>query len=156
MYLTLFLYLILGILFLLFPKTSLGQNYNWKVDKLIKQDCSTNKMKCIDSCDFLCTDSNYKCINNICQLNTPIQCENGVVVLTEFSNVPYWECICTDPSYYGGKECKTLAPDVCKDGIFMYRGLNRHVCKCKNEDVLLIHNQKEYCVSKAITNFFPS
>lgn len=155
MYLTLLLYLVLGILFLLFPKTTLENDYKLKIDRLVKEDCSSKKMKCIDTCDFLCIDSNYKCVNNVCQLDAKIECENGVVALTDFNGIPFWECICTDPSYYGGKECKTKAPDVCKNGTFVYRGLNRHICKCRQGDVLMILNHKEYCVPKPLMKFFP-
>lgn len=155
MYLTLLLYLILGILFLFFPKTTLENNYKLKIDKLIKEDCSNKKMKCIDTCDFLCTDSSYKCVNNVCQLDDKIECGHGIIALTDFNNIPFWECLCTDPSYYGGKECKTQAPDVCKNGTFVYRDWNRHICKCRQEDILMTLNQKEYCIPKSLTTFFP-
>lgn len=159
MYLTLLLYLFLGIFFFIFPKTSMPDSHQLNIERMVKEDCKNKKTKCIDTCDFLCTEPSFKCIRNICQLQTTqsIDCDQslgGVVVLTEFKNIPYWECVCTDPSYYGGKNCKTKAPDVCKDGVFLYKGLNQHLCKCKKGDVLFFYNGKEYCVSETIPNFF--
>lgn len=158
MYITLLLYFVLGLLFLFFPRKSTPGLYQSKVERMIKEDCSSKIVKCLDDCSFLCTDANYKCVDNVCQKDPqPIDCDKefgGVVVLSEINRVPYWECVCTNPSYYVGPQCRTKAPDVCRSGIFFYRGLDRYFCKCETDDVRLTLNHKDYCVSKAVAKFF--
>lgn len=145
-------------MFLFFPRKTIPDLYQLKFERMIKEDCSSKTVKCLDSCEFLCTDSKFQCINNVCQKDAkPIECDKefgGVIVLSELNGVSYWECVCTNPSFYGGPECKTKAPDVCKNGIFFYRGLNRYLCKCKADDVRLTLQHKDYCVSKGVAKFF--
>lgn len=159
MYLALFLYFLLGCLFLFFPKQIPKDNYKINIEQIVKYDCSNHNIKCIDSCDFLCTDDKYKCVNNICQPDgkPQIPCDKtkgGIVILTHFQDVPFWNCVCTHNSFYGGKDCSVLASDVCKDGIFIYQNMKRFKCICKNPDILLTLNNKPYCVSKQIQKFF--
>lgn len=158
MYFTLLLYFILGILFALFPKKCQPNIYQLNIERMIKEDCSSKTIKCIDDCDFLCSKAGFKCINNVCQRtqqNIPCDREFGGVMFMQNQNgIPFWDCICTNPTYYGGPGCTRLAPDVCKNGIFMYKGLNKHLCKCKSEDVHITLNDKDYCVSKAVSKFF--
>ena len=158
MYLTLLLYFILGLLFLFFPKKSPPNIYQLNIERMIKEDCSSKTIRCIDDCSFLCSESGFQCINNVCQrAQQKIQCDRefgGVVVMHERNGVPFWDCICTNPSYYGGPGCTRRAPDICKDGIFNYKGLNKHLCKCKAGDVYMKLNDKDYCVTETISKFF--
>ena len=158
LYIIYFIFIILGFLFLFFPKSIPLQKNKIRFDRMIKQDCSTKKVKCIDSCDFLCTEDKYECKNNICQLrgSTKIKCNKdtgGIVVLTHFNFMPYWECLCSKPDFFGGSDCSQKRFDVCKKGTFNYN-LEKWDCECN--DFLIQLDNKPYCIDKQYKNFFIS
>lgn len=162
LYLIYLILFVLGLSFLFFPRNIKSNKLKIKLDSMIKQDCSTKKVKCIDSCNFLCTDNNYECINNICQLkaNINIKCSKetgGIIVLTHFNFIPYWKCLCTKPDLFGGPECSEKRMDVCKNGTFRYEGhgLDKISCICNKPYILMHWNNKPYCVESQYSNFFP-
>lgn len=145
-------------MFLFFPKESPFRKSEIKIEKIIQQDCSSKKIKCIDSCDFLCTDNKYYCFNNVCQLksNDKVNCNKetgGIVVLTHFHFVPHWECLCTKPDIYGGLDCSEKRKDVCENGDFQFN-LFKMNCNCKKPNILINLNNKPYCVDAEYKNFF--
>lgn len=153
------IFITLGIIFLFFPKSVELKKQGIILDRMIKQDCSIKKVKCIDSCDFLCTEDNYECKNNICQLqgSKTIQCNKdtgGIVVLTHFNFIPYWECLCTHPHFYGGSDCSEKRSDVCKKGTFQY-SLDKWSCTCKSTDFLIYIDNKPFCIDPQYKHFFP-
>lgn len=152
------IFIVLGILFLFFPKKITSSKQKIKLDRMIKQDCSNKKVKCIDSCEFLCTEDKYECKNNICQLkgSTNIKCNketSGIVVLTHFNLIPYWECLCTKPDFYGGSDCSEKRLDVCKKGTFNYN-LDKWNCNCNSSDFLINLDNKPYCIDAQYKRFF--
>lgn len=150
--------LVLGLMFLFFPKDLQSSKPEIKIEKIIRHDCSSKKIKCIDSCDFLCTEDNYYCFNNVCQSknSAKINCNKetgGVVVLTHFQFIPHWECLCTKPDIYGGPECAQKRDDVCQNGSFQF-DLFKMNCICNKPNILINLNNKPYCVDAVYKNFF--
>lgn len=159
LYIIYIIFIILGLLFLFFPKTVKSNKSKIKLDRLIKQDCFNKKVKCIDSCNFLCSEDTYDCINNICQIRgtKSIKCDKekgGIVVLTHFNFMPYWECLCTRPDFFGGPDCSQKRFDVCNKGIFSF-DLSKSSCKCNSPNILIHLNNKPYCIDSQYKKFFP-
>lgn len=157
-YIIYLIFIILGILFLLFPNYEQTNKQKVKFSQLLKQDCSTKKVKCIDSCDFLCSEDKYECKNNLCQMqgNPSIKCNKstgGIIILTHFNFIPYWKCLCTKPNLYGGTDCSEKRFDVCSKGTFNFN-LDKWSCICKNTDFLITLNDKPYCIDMQYKNFF--
>lgn len=158
LYIIYIIYIILGLLFLFFPKNIQTNKEKVKFSRMIKQDCSTKKVKCIDSCEFLCSEDNYECKNNLCLLkgSSNIKCNKetgGIIVLTHFNFIPYWECLCTKPHLYGGSDCSVKRFDVCNKGTFNF-SLDASSCICKPTDFLIYLNNKPYCLDAQFRNFF--
>lgn len=150
---------ILGLIFLFFPKNVIINEHMLKLDRMIKQDCSTETVKCIDSCDFLCTNNQYHCVNNICQLKNKINIKcnketGGIVILTHSHFVPYWNCLCTNPDFFGGQDCSEKRLDICKNGTLKYEG-NKMTCICNKPYELINIYKKPYCIESQYKNFFP-
>lgn len=158
LYIIYLIFIILGVLFLFFPKNIISNKKNLRFSRRKKQDCSTSKVKCVDSCNFLCSEDKFDCKNNICVLkgSKDIKCNKntgGIVVLTHFNFIPYWKCLCTQSHLYGGSDCTEKRPDVCNKGTFNL-SLNKWSCTCKTTDFLIHLNDKPYCVDSHFKNFF--
>lgn len=122
----------------------------------IKRACLSQRVACIDECNFLCIEDESKCIGGICQTRLdPIDCNtaHGGLLVVANDPTPHWTCICTDATIWGGPDCSRLNPDVCENGLFLYNSPNKAVCVCPEPFVKLVINDKEHCLSKTIAKF---
>lgn len=154
------LYVLFGLFIFFFP-TSISHDHastTLEVEQITRRNCSEENVSCIDTCDFLCTDSNAKCIGGRCIIpKTKMDCDKdkgGINVLTEKNGILHWTCYCTNPTFYGGPKCNDLAPDVCKNGIFIYKDLHRFTCMCHHPYVTQIVNGKPHCIDISKRWFF--
>ncbi|KMQ84679.1 tenascin-r isoform x1 [Lasius niger] len=125
------------------------------------RDCSEKTVKCIDRCDFLCTDSSARCLNGVCVTKKDypeIPCDEtkgGLVVLVkDRGGIRHWSCVCTDPTFYKGVDCSERAADVCEGGIFYYFARNHYFCHCLTPMEMIEVNRKPYCVHPSQLRFF--
>jgi hypothetical protein len=99
----------------------------------LKTNCAFKRVACIDDCSFLCVESNAKCIGGTCRVHkedTECRTENGGIPVLTGDDLKHWSCLCTDSEIWSGPKCDRLNPDICENGVFMYKGRNRHYCFC--------------------------
>lgn len=155
----LLVYILLGLIILTFPTRRSEAKDPIEIEKIVRKNCNAETVRCIDSCDFLCTDPDAKCVGSFCVTpeNDPkIKCESktgGMIVSTMKNGIRHWSCLCTDPTFYTGDDCSELAPDVCKNGSFHYFTGNS-TCYCQPPYRKLVLNNKPYCVTKDMVRFF--
>lgn len=159
MYYTLFICFALGMIFLFFPKQD-KKAYAFHTErKILKRSCATRNVHCVDSCDFLCLETGYECVDGLCKSTnvTPTPCSSetgGIVVLTEQNDSPFWICICTEPSFFGGADCSVRVADLCEGGQFTYFDPEHYECRCPADRRLMKRNNKPYCVLPQVQKFF--
>lgn len=130
-------------------------------ERVYRKNCSERTVRCIDDCSFLCTESKATCVGGVCSIrDDSVDCKTeygGILVLTQDQNrAHYWKCLCTDSTFYGGEDCGDLVPDVCENGIFLYKKRNVHACVCDFPFVKIVRNDKPYCVKPGTEKFFDS
>ena len=123
----------LGLVISMFPSTQKLCEPVFGIEKYTKRDCSSGKIKCIDTCEFICTSNAYDCIKNVCRSQKPtIACENGgMLVMVDGT----WKCICRWNHVYDGARCETRNPKFCEEG-YVYEN---NKCACPYVK-LTIHN----------------
>lgn len=123
-----------------------------------KQNCSAKEIKCVNDCSFLCVEKESRCVGGICVVEqNKLNCNSkkgGMTILTN-DPVNHWTCLCTDSSFWSGKNCDVLNPDVCEHGVFLYEGRNDFTCLCPYPYQMITVNGKPHCVEKHVANFFP-
>lgn len=122
-----------------------------------RQTCWTNKVPCINDCSFLCVEKNARCVRGVCRVDDeevdPLDCKTdkgGIVMMLDDL---HWSCICTDSTFFGGRDCGTLNPDVCEKGVFLYNNRNNFQCLCLPPYELITIDNKPHCEKKAMTKF---
>lgn len=124
----------------------------------LKQNCVSKKIKCVNDCSFLCLEKKNRCVGGVCQAELDkINCNTstgGIAILMK-EPVPHWTCLCTDSTFWSGKECELLNPDVCEHGVFLYKSRDDFTCLCPYPYQLITINGRPHCVEKYVANFFP-
>lgn len=131
----------------------------WIDAPVLKKQCSTKEVPCIDDCSFLCMEKEVACVGGVCQLKDgashTIPCSEKTGLRMRVQDpVPHTLCLCTDARFYGGPACDRLNPDVCEKGVFFYFGRLRYVCVCSPPYVLIRINDKPHCLEKKWMRFY--
>lgn len=125
-----------------------------------RRNCSNENVQCLDDCSFLCIEDSATCIGGVCVIDKnkshSIDCkrEFGGMVVLALQPTKHWNCVCTDPAFYGGKDCSVLVEDVCKNGNFLYKANGLHECICNYPYRKIVKDGKPYCVEPALVQFF--
>lgn len=122
-----------------------------------KQNCTTKKVNCINNCSFLCVEDQMECIGGICELEQkkpPCDASKGGVYMMVDDPVPHWTCICTNPSFFSGRKCDELNPDVCEKGSLVYINSENYHCFCNWPYEIFNVNGKPHCLHKKYRLFF--
>lgn len=122
-----------------------------------KQNCSIKKVKCVNDCSFLCIEKESRCVGGVCVTeldNLKCDTKKGGIAILAKEPASHWSCLCTDSSFWSGKKCNILNPDICEHGVFLYNGRDDFTCICPHPYQLITVNDRPHCVEKYVANFF--
>jgi hypothetical protein len=146
-YLTLaFLFIILCLL-LKFPSAPAAPSFGFDLEVREKYDCQSGTVRCVNTCDHLCTESNFSCVNHACVSSPPdVECnteKGGVLVFRDLGD---WRCVCKYPYVYDGPTCDDTNPEFCEEGTIVHR-FNKIDCDCPSPKTKIEVNGFVYCKS---------
>ena len=126
---------------------------------VFEQNCSSKTVACIDDCSFLCVEPKARCIGGVCRVDPKddaLACntDKGGMLMLRADPVATWMCLCTHESIWSGPACDTLNPDVCENGVFMYKNRDNAVCVCPFPYKKTLVNGKWHCLDVPLSHFF--
>ncbi|KAG8173845.1 hypothetical protein JTE90_016334 [Oedothorax gibbosus] len=124
---------------------------------IFKQYCSSQQVKCVDDCSFLCVEKSSKCIGGMCVVDkypNRIPCDTDKGGMLMMGADQSWKCLCTEESIWSGPACDRLNPDVCERGVFLYKTRDSAMCVCPFPYKKILVHGKWHCLGNPEYNFF--